>query len=80
MFKSLYSKLIDIKFQTVQDKRLLLLKLQPENEYHAGVYSNKPKINKTMVHLVFKFQKNKKTGAVRAKCLGIVSKSLMFCL
>lgn len=49
------------------------MKLQPDNEYHAGIYSDKPKGGKTCVHMVFKFQKNKRTGAVRAQCLGVVS-------
>uniref|UniRef100_A0AC34PYM6 General transcription factor 3C polypeptide 5 n=2 Tax=Panagrolaimus sp. JU765 TaxID=591449 RepID=A0AC34PYM6_9BILA len=64
--------------RTVQDRRSLLLKLQPDNEYHAGIYSDKPKGGKTCVHVVFKFQKNKRTGAVRVQCLGVAKNNFTF--
>uniref|UniRef100_A0A914Y2B4 Transcription factor IIIC subunit 5 HTH domain-containing protein n=1 Tax=Panagrolaimus superbus TaxID=310955 RepID=A0A914Y2B4_9BILA len=55
-----------------------MLNVQPDNEYHAGMFNDRPKSGKTTTQLVIKFQKNKRTGAVRSQVLGVVKNAYHF--
>uniref|UniRef100_A0A7E4V129 General transcription factor 3C polypeptide 5 n=1 Tax=Panagrellus redivivus TaxID=6233 RepID=A0A7E4V129_PANRE len=64
--------------KTITDKRPLQLKLQPKNEYHAGIFNDRPKSGRNAVQLLMKFERNKRTGAVRTVCLGVVNVAYHF--
>jgi hypothetical protein len=62
----------------VQDRRSMMLSVQPDNEYHAGMFNDRPKSGKVTTQLVIKFQKNKRTGAIRSQVLGVVKNAYHF--
>uniref|UniRef100_A0AC35F735 General transcription factor 3C polypeptide 5 n=1 Tax=Panagrolaimus sp. PS1159 TaxID=55785 RepID=A0AC35F735_9BILA len=62
----------------VQDRRSMMLSVQPDNEYHAGMFNDRPKSGKVTTQLVVKFQKNKRTGAIRSQVLGVVKNAYHF--